>query len=88
MHHEVRQERRGTGRRDGGDQRRHGQRLRGDRGNGRSGGAGVTLHQGDDLLGREPVRQVLGADMLLVTGVWEQWMALLQVRIGTFTTIV
>ena len=26
--------------------------------------------------------------LLLVSGVWEQWMALLQVQIGTFTTIV
>ncbi|MFC0293074.1 hypothetical protein ACFFHZ_08145, partial [Brachybacterium muris] len=26
--------------------------------------------------------------LLLVSGVWEQWMALLQVRVGNFTTIV
>ncbi len=26
--------------------------------------------------------------LLLVSGVWEQWMALLQVRVGNFTRIV
>ena len=31
---------------------------------------------------------LIAIGLLLVTGVWEQWMALLQVRIGTFTTIV
>ena len=31
---------------------------------------------------------VIAIGVLLVTGVWEQWMALLQVRIGNFTTIV
>lgn len=31
---------------------------------------------------------LIAIGLLLVTGVWEQWMALLQVRIGNFTTIV
>lgn len=31
---------------------------------------------------------LIAIGVLLVTGVWEQWMALLQVRIGNFTTIV
>ena len=31
---------------------------------------------------------IIAIGLLLVTGVWEQWMALLQVRIGNFTTIV
>src|SRR5699024_3984620 len=31
---------------------------------------------------------LIAIGLLLVTGVWEQWMAMLQVRIGTFTTVV
>src|SRR5699024_2695068 len=31
---------------------------------------------------------LIAIGLLLVSGVWEQWMALLQVRIGNFTTIV
>ena len=31
---------------------------------------------------------LIAIGLLLLTGVWETWMALLQVRIGNFTTIV
>lgn len=31
---------------------------------------------------------LIAIGLLLVTGVWEQWMALLQVRIGNFTTVI
>ena len=44
-----------------------------------------------ELIAQTPIEKRDASRLLTldkVTGVWEQWMALLQVRIRTFTTIV